>query len=275
MISPKSRFSDPRHELWTLLESLCEDRLSEAETERLEALVLTDASARRIYRDYIELHGSLYWDTALAGESTPIPAEGNGKPAAIAPSTSSSRRRLFQAKQSLLALAVLLFAGLGLWWSGVFRIETADSHLANKTNSSKPLPPPKEQPEQKHSPKNVLPLVAVKKTDSLNEDPWPAIAEHSPRGAPRPSAPNGSPHRVGPNVGVEKPKPRHGSEAAVVAAVNSYSNTAGRRPNLRRRPLPTMPSGSAGCISIWSATSRPRMWWRISSRTPVRTSGRS
>ena len=32
MISPNRQFSDPRHELWTLLESLCEDCLTQEQS---------------------------------------------------------------------------------------------------------------------------------------------------------------------------------------------------------------------------------------------------
>ena len=128
MISPNNKFSDPRHELWTLLESLCEDRLTEEQTGRLEEWVLTDASARRIYRDYIELHGSLYWDTALAGETTPIPpaspAERNGKPPRLHLPNRPHAGVSFRRNRVCLALAVLFIAGLAFWRSGGFRNET-------------------------------------------------------------------------------------------------------------------------------------------------------
>jgi len=44
-------------ELTELLEALCDDRLSPAETVRLEQLVLADNGARRLYLEYIDLHG--------------------------------------------------------------------------------------------------------------------------------------------------------------------------------------------------------------------------
>ena len=196
MISPASQFSDPRHELWSLLDALCEDRLSGKETGRLEEWILTDADARRIYRDYIELHGSLYWDTALAGESpSPIPAAssvpGHGKPAAVVSAKPSSLASFFQAKQSLLAMAVLLLAGLGLWWGGVFRNEAADPRLANQPNPSNPLPSQTQQRKRNQFPKDVLPLVAVKpfNESQANEEPWPAIAAHcAARGSESPSS---------------------------------------------------------------------------------------
>jgi hypothetical protein len=63
-------------ELWRLLEALCEDRLSRAEAARLEEIVLNDAQARRLYLEYMDLHGSLYWDAASGiggGRSKALP----------------------------------------------------------------------------------------------------------------------------------------------------------------------------------------------------------
>ena len=58
-------------ELREILEALCEERLTAAQTVRLEELALHDTSARRFYLEYIELHGNLHWDAAqghFAGE---------------------------------------------------------------------------------------------------------------------------------------------------------------------------------------------------------------
>lgn len=58
----------PLAELCELLEALCEGRLESAQAARLEQLVIADPAARRLYLDYIELHGSLYWDAAIVDE---------------------------------------------------------------------------------------------------------------------------------------------------------------------------------------------------------------
>ena len=50
--------------LLDLLEALCEDRITPAQMAELERAVLTDRAARRLYLDYIDLHGTLYWDAA-------------------------------------------------------------------------------------------------------------------------------------------------------------------------------------------------------------------
>ncbi|MEX0704281.1 MAG: DUF1549 and DUF1553 domain-containing protein [Planctomycetales bacterium] len=64
--------NEPRNgqldELRELLEALCEQRLDRAQAARLERLVLADSAARKLYLDYIELHGSLYWDAATTDE---------------------------------------------------------------------------------------------------------------------------------------------------------------------------------------------------------------
>lgn len=49
-------------ELDALLEKLCEQTLSEEEDVRLARRLKTDATARRRYLVYLELHGALYWD---------------------------------------------------------------------------------------------------------------------------------------------------------------------------------------------------------------------
>ena len=53
-------------ELVQLLEALCENRLDGDQGPRLEEIVLGDEDARRVYLEYISLHGTLYWDAARA-----------------------------------------------------------------------------------------------------------------------------------------------------------------------------------------------------------------
>jgi len=53
-----------RDQMLELLEALCEERLAERDRDRLEQAVLHDAAARRLYLDYVDLHGTLYWDAA-------------------------------------------------------------------------------------------------------------------------------------------------------------------------------------------------------------------
>lgn len=56
-------------ELGVLLEAVCEDRLTSAQLARLEQLLLAHADARAYYLNYIDLHGALYWDLAVAEQT--------------------------------------------------------------------------------------------------------------------------------------------------------------------------------------------------------------
>lgn len=59
-------------EVWPLLEAVCEDRLTGSQKDRLEELVLSDRHVRRLYVDYITLHGNLHWDAALPAGSDAV-----------------------------------------------------------------------------------------------------------------------------------------------------------------------------------------------------------
>jgi hypothetical protein len=97
--------STSRRELLDLLDRLCEGRLSAEEHARLDRFVSSDDEALGLYVDYIALHGTLQWDTAL-GADTPVPA---ATPAALAPSApgrKSRRRRVWVTAAACLVLAV-------------------------------------------------------------------------------------------------------------------------------------------------------------------------
>jgi len=55
-------------ELAELLELQLEGRISAKQFRRLEDLIRVDVVARRFYREYVDLHGMLYWDAANASE---------------------------------------------------------------------------------------------------------------------------------------------------------------------------------------------------------------
>lgn len=73
-------------ELYKLLERLCEDRLSGEDAARLEQLVLASPEHMQVYLSYIDLHGTLSWDTART-----TAAASSGVPPAPTPSTPVSR----------------------------------------------------------------------------------------------------------------------------------------------------------------------------------------
>lgn len=63
---------DSIQELDRLLELLCESRISSDELERLEQIVLSDPRAQKRYLQYVDLHGTLYWDTAKGGAAVTV-----------------------------------------------------------------------------------------------------------------------------------------------------------------------------------------------------------
>lgn len=64
---------NPQHdELMQLLEALCENRLQGDDVRRFEEIVLGDPAARNLYLAYVDLHGSLYWDTARGVDETAV-----------------------------------------------------------------------------------------------------------------------------------------------------------------------------------------------------------
>src|SRR5436190_4527962 len=56
--------TEMRDDLFRLLEALCDERLDEEAAAQLEAMVVNDAEARRMFVEYVSLHGLLYWDAA-------------------------------------------------------------------------------------------------------------------------------------------------------------------------------------------------------------------
>ena len=58
--------------IWKLLEALCEERITAAQAQRLEKLVLGNSAVRRLYLDYVNLHGSLHWDAATPPFELPL-----------------------------------------------------------------------------------------------------------------------------------------------------------------------------------------------------------
>lgn len=63
-----NRSNETHRELAELLEAVCEERMTSQQAARLEQVVLNDAAALRRYLEYVDLHGTLYWDTAKGSE---------------------------------------------------------------------------------------------------------------------------------------------------------------------------------------------------------------
>ena len=204
MISQAGQFADPHHELWTLLDGLCEDRLSAEEFGRLEEWILSDPTARRIYKDYMDLHGSLYWDTALAGQTPAVPA--NPIPEAKSEKFPRFKRRLS------VALAVVVGLGLVL----LIPPNEDDSKLADQNPPGESAP----APEQIIAQDDGGPEKSLPDSRHLENLPWPAIAQKPVR--PEKIGPAGSNDPIVTQSNDSDPvdRPRFGSVDAVVAAIN-------------------------------------------------------
>lgn len=110
-------------ELETLLEALCEDRLTSPEAARLEQLVLSSDEARWKYLTYLDLHGTLYWDTAGAGSPEPLSspelpiyvAPVNQLPAAQPAATNKPSRQRYGMKAVGAIAACLVLVVVSAW----------------------------------------------------------------------------------------------------------------------------------------------------------------
>lgn len=145
-------------EFFELLEALCEDRLNQADVQRLEQFVLCDTNARRVYLAYLDLHGTLHWSTAFGDDG------GNFEPAIAprlgldSPAETPSRRdhrRLLVLAASLVFIAAMFFS-LGRW----FVPGNEPAPLANN-GGSRSVPPdevPRQQPtiaqDERNEPRN-------------------------------------------------------------------------------------------------------------------------
>ena len=106
-------------ELVQLLESLCEDRLDRDQGTRLEEIVLGDEDARRVYLEYLSLHGTLYWDAARGiddeSEMADVQVAATGS---VDRSPATRRRTLSAVAVWASAAALLLAVGLSWWPTG-------------------------------------------------------------------------------------------------------------------------------------------------------------
>ncbi len=210
MISSSGQFSNPQHELWSLLEALCEDRLSQEGFEKLEGWILDDQTAMRIYRDYIELHGSLYWDTALAGQSVTPALQ----------STQAAPLKTAWFKPALLCMSVLLCVGMGIWLADGFRAEDPAPSVVNSDNSPSPSVTDKNRTAD---PKPTLPTTPIPQNPipDIAHDPWPAVAQRAPKPQTVTPTEEPSPKVVESHPDPPTVLPRVGGADVIVAAINA------------------------------------------------------
>jgi len=182
-------------ELQTLIESLCEERLTSAEAARLEELVIVDSNAMRYYLDYIYLHGCLYWDAAQAvseptidnaadNATIAIPAASEQKKSVAANNQhSTSRRGLLGV---VMSSAVLLLIGWMIQQS-VFEQHVPQRIVKTYPNDTiTPVTPIIEQKPKSTTPSTELqqPLVALpEQPPRLIKNQRP-LSPHSPARLP-------------------------------------------------------------------------------------------
>lgn len=70
-----SSLSETYAELVELVELQLESRISPEQFRQLEQIIRDDSAARRVYREYMDLHGVLHWDTARVGDQPLTPPE--------------------------------------------------------------------------------------------------------------------------------------------------------------------------------------------------------
>jgi Protein of unknown function (DUF1553)/Protein of unknown function (DUF1549) len=140
-------------ELYPLLEALCENRQTPAGKERLEQLVIAQPAARRLYIDYMHLHGTLTWDASLSESASLVAyAERTGTPP-VRPSRWTKQR---------LALIIGLLSSALLV---VFLVSPGTGPGPNNTVTVVPAPAG-----------STLPVVVP----NVNNHPNPSIAEVTP-----------------------------------------------------------------------------------------------
>jgi hypothetical protein len=104
---------ETRYELEYLVSALCDDQLTDADRDRLDALLASDAECRQLYLEMADLHGRL-----LAG------ADLVRSPAESRPRRSGVRRRLIShALAAALAVALTIVVQFYLWPERTDRIQ--------------------------------------------------------------------------------------------------------------------------------------------------------
>lgn len=140
-------------ELNPLLEALCEERLTDAEFLRFQTLLVENPAAREYYLEYIDLHGALYWDTALAPETEEDAvaelvdatvlrlARPDTVVTPMALPKTDRRNSAVWLRRGIVAAAACLLVGLGAWIGS----QTAKTNeLASHPSQPSPTPKPNE-----------------------------------------------------------------------------------------------------------------------------------
>ena len=182
-------------ELLTLLERLCEDRLTDDEAERLEQMVLSDSAASRLYLDYIHLHGALHWDTGSAADLPAIDLSQSPPPPTVSRPTSGTWRRVAGAVFAVCAAVVLvvvldrtIFAPTEV----VLDPQESSPQRSDEVALSDPPEQPNKTDRRPHRVLEPIRLATDEQKPPTQPPPPAAVAEKSPReNSLRPRDPSG------------------------------------------------------------------------------------
>ncbi|MEO1996245.1 MAG: DUF1549 domain-containing protein [Planctomycetaceae bacterium] len=150
-------------QLMALLEKLCEGLLTEDETRQLERLVQSNRDALQIYLEYVDLHGTLYWDTAHGLETDYVP----GRDAqSLRPATASTpvitgvapTGTLRRNRSLAIVIAVVMSA------VAVLLVDRDPAPVTPNTNFAEQAPPP--LPEIEPAPKRPSGRVVLQALNS-------------------------------------------------------------------------------------------------------------
>jgi len=143
-------------EFFELLEALCEDRLDNPGAQRLERFVLRNVSARRAYLAYLDLHGTLHWNTAFGTDGA------NFEPA-VAPRLASDSDPMRPAEKrgmrGLLVLAACVAVIAGFSFSAGRWFVPNNDHTPQLANDDKP------SSIQPHAANNAEPMDVARKQE--------------------------------------------------------------------------------------------------------------
>lgn len=210
-------------EFFELLEALCEDRLDPAGAQRLERFVLRDANARRAYLAYLDLHGTLHWNTAFGTDGANFEPAVSPRLAsesdAVQPAAKRGHRRLLVLVACVAVIAAFSFSA-GRWF--VPSNEQTPLATSDETHTTQPSDVNRvEAVTIIGNPEERSPSQPVKLPNPENLMAGP---REGPRNLKAPDKPNTIPRDVPPQRPIRRnmmDKP-DGSVQGVVAVINEH-----------------------------------------------------
>ncbi len=171
-----------RQELLNLLEGYLEGNISQEELTRIETLVLSSPEGRRLYMDFMQLHGNLYWDAAGCGADSDVRTIQSSRKFSshVKPIENLRRRKVVGV---LTAAAILICVGLMLRTSGSlpFNQQTASNGNNTPANTNPASPSVDVSPDhQGMTPEIVRVQLPSKDNSDLPGTEQPVIEKVSP-----------------------------------------------------------------------------------------------